>query len=252
MDCHEAQGFFALYLDGEMDARTALSLQGHVEDCPTCGGILAREIDLREVIRDHLSSVTAPAPFKRAVQKALRRQREGWVRFSRPWQVAAAIPILVLAVGAFVRFERQDLRRIVKGSAISHQLYGTEEDPLEFWAVKEDLLLPQYEKRLPFEVALPTFTETGAQLVGGRLCLLNDQQGAHTLYQRGTGRLSLFTIDQKGARLPTWGGKKIGGRTVFFEESQGNQVAIWEERNFLYTVVGKDLKPFLTKALRDN
>ena len=75
-----------------------------MEDCPTCGGILAREIDLREVIRDHLSSVTAPAPFKRAVQKALRRQREGWVRFSRPWQVAAAIPILVLAVGAFVRF----------------------------------------------------------------------------------------------------------------------------------------------------
>ena len=246
-----ARGFFALYLDGEMDARTALSLQGHVEDCPACAGILTREIDLREVIRDHLGSVAAPAPFKRSVQKALRRQREGWVGFSRPWQVAAAIPILVLVVGTFVLFERQDLRRIVKSSAMSHQLYGTKEDPPEFRAAKEDVLLPQYEKRLPFEVALPTFTKSEAQLVGGRLCLLNDHECAHTLYQRGTGRLSLFTIDRKGTRLPTWGGKKIGGRTVFFEESRGNQVAIWQEGNFLYTVVGKDLKPFLTKALRD-
>jgi hypothetical protein len=127
-------------------------------------------------------------------------------------------------------------------------MYAKEEDPAEFRAVREDLLLPQYQRRLHFEVALPPFTQLEARLLGGRLCLLKDQKAALTLYRMGGEPLSLFTIDRAGVSLPSWGGRRIGGRTVFFRQSQGYEVAVWEEGKCIYALVGKALFSFLSKA----
>lgn len=250
MDCREAQGLFSLFLDGELDARTALSLQGHVEGCPACGGVLAEEADLREAVRDRLRATSAPPRLRRSIRKALLREGGGWAWLvtSRPWQVAAAVALLLLAGGLFSRYDGRDLRGIVEGAALSHQMYAKEEDPAEFRAVREDLLLPQYQRRLPFELALPPFTQVEARLLGGRLSLLMGQKAAFTLYRMGAEPLSLFTVDRAGVRLPSFGGRPIAGRTVFFGEDRGYEVAVWEEGKCIYALVGRELLPFLSKA----
>ncbi len=95
MECKYAQDL-AAFLDGELDAARADSLQAHLEGCPSCRERLSLLKRSYEAL-DALEAVEVPAGFSRRVAARVRR------RFFAPL-LAAAAAVLIAAGAVILRF----------------------------------------------------------------------------------------------------------------------------------------------------
>lgn len=251
MDYTEFKKSIDLYLDGELDAPSSLKFQELVETDPKCRELLEREERLRSRVREELSRERAPERLRARVLKDIRREdlRQSLTSFSG-WRAAAAVLLAVVIGGAvYLRYDQRELSRLMESSIRAHQLYAEVAKSTEFRADNERALLPLIQRSVEFRVAFPSLAQKDIKMLGGRITLLGDRKAALTFYARGNKRLSLFTLENRGVRLPGWGGKEINGRVVYFRESGGFRVAVWKDGECVYSAVGEITEGDLTKYL---
>lgn len=51
MDCKEVRSLLSAYVDGELDARSALALDTHIAECADCAKALATLKDTQRIVR---------------------------------------------------------------------------------------------------------------------------------------------------------------------------------------------------------
>ncbi|MFQ5914301.1 MAG: anti-sigma factor family protein [Nitrospinota bacterium] len=257
MNYEEFKKSIDLYLDGELDASSALKFQELADTDPKCRDLLEREESFRLRVREELAKESAPELLRARIQRDIRRHdlRQAMGQFGG-WRAAAAVLLAIFIGGAvYFQYDRRDLTRLVRSSVKSHRLYAQAADQPEFWADNERALLPLIQRRVQFEVAFPSLAQEDIQMVGGRISLLVDRKSALTFYRRGNNRLSLFTMDYRGIRLPRWGGKEIKGRMVYFLESGDHRVAVWKDGACVYSFVAQlnegDMGKYLATSFRE-
>ena len=95
MDCHATREVLEEYRRRELEPDRARAVEAHLEGCPACRAILAREEAVARLVQ---TVPRSPAPVALARQvRALGVRRRGVVAWlGRPW-VAAALAALVVA-----------------------------------------------------------------------------------------------------------------------------------------------------------
>ncbi len=245
-----------LYLDGELDSASILKFQEWLDNDPRCRELLEREENLRMKVREALSSEHAPDTLGAGIRRTLRKEEKGGAkRFFTGWRAAAAILLAVIIGGGFYfQQDQRDMKNIVNSSINSHRMYSQAGDLMDFQASDESGLIPKLQQRVEFAVTLPSLAQDDIAMVGGRICILIDRQSALAFYKKGPRRLSLFAVDQKDIRLPSWGGKNINDRMVYFHQSGGYRVAVWKDGECIYSLVAqleeRDMTRYLTTGFK--
>src|SRR5205823_3674481 len=96
MRCHEARKFLGPYLDSELDAKTSLEIEQHLEACPDCARVFAAEEKLDARIFGTLREGQRTQGLWDNVEARIKPRRFAWMAVAIP---AAAC---VVAVAGFV------------------------------------------------------------------------------------------------------------------------------------------------------
>lgn len=189
MNCPEVRGLFSLYIDSELDERSAFEFARHLESCPTCAERFAAEQALATHIVEIVAPSRTPTPeLWRGIERSL-LQRRG----SRRWltKTAAAL-VFVAGLSGFAAWLTQD--RAEQG--LPHELIAMHRKVLE------GLELPQAEAadagdvaaffhdRVPFAVPIPRRLDVR----GVRLCSLRGQYLALVFAQDAATPVSVFVL----------------------------------------------------------
>ena len=97
MDCHQTRQILEEYLRRELEPDRARAVEAHLEGCPACRAILAREEAVATLVRA-LPRLPAPPALVRQLRTlgAPRRGIASWL--GRPWVAAAIAAVVVAAV----------------------------------------------------------------------------------------------------------------------------------------------------------
>jgi hypothetical protein len=154
MRCHETRKFLGPYLDSELDAKTSLEIQQHLDSCLDCARVFAAEEKLDARIFRGLRQGQRTAELWDSIESRIKPRRFAWVTVAIP---AAAC---MVAVVGFVWWKTHRLE-VAVAAAHCHREY------VEHLIAPETIgALPAGLDRAAFSVkpASETFQSQGARV----------------------------------------------------------------------------------------
>jgi|SRR5437867_1864559 len=179
MKCAEIRKLSRLYLDSELDTKTSLEVEQHLESCAECAGLFEAEEKFDERLGKALGKGERTAALWRAIESRIEPAEplaplDGSTvqRFFKLWQLVAACPLILLAlVWWWTKPRPLDLAAAVEHchSAYVHQLTRP-----EFTGAVPDDIARKLGDRLDvaafsFRPGSPAFDSQGA-----RFCHVED------------------------------------------------------------------------------
>jgi anti-sigma factor RsiW len=245
IDCTELERSIDAYLDGEFDAPERAEADLHLSSCPRCRALVDGRARLRDGLRAKLrEAMTPPAPAGRApaelrtrIEEALARRRLPiWRRVLSPLPLATAA---ACAAGALVVLVTHggDAALVEEAVRSHHRAL-----PLEVMAADvvggEGPILAWFADKLDFNPAPPHFRADGVRLVGARLSHLREWPAAYIRYELPRGQAGLFIVDDPKGRFDASGRQvQLGQRVVQLVAARGYNVAVWRDREIVYSLV---------------
>jgi anti-sigma factor RsiW len=165
------------YVDGELDAASALELEREMAQNPALRASVERLRELSAAVRTHADYHRAPARFKRAPQEKRR-----WLVFAPAFAMAV---LLGAAIGLY--FDRQGEEAELVASHVRATLGNR---LIDVASTDQHTVKPWLSARLPYSPAVADLSSEGFQLQGARLDYIGGKQVAVLVYQR-----RLHTID---------------------------------------------------------
>lgn len=138
MRCHEVRRFIGPYLDSELDAKTSLEIEQHLESCGECARVFEAEEKLDARIFTALRRGEKTLGLWETAEKRIRPVKR-LLRLKAFWPMAAAASLMLLAGGAMLvaNAERIDLAIAVEEC---HEDYVRKVHGVEFTgAVPEEI-----------------------------------------------------------------------------------------------------------------
>jgi Zn-finger nucleic acid-binding protein len=195
MRCHEVRQLFFLYHDSELDPRSVQEVNLHLEACPDCRGLWAREGRLEEAIARAAWEGAGPLedfPWEEVearirAARARRRVPGGWA--------GAALALLLAAVAALVFLQVNRSAPGAEAAAHSamehHEKYLAGKSPVQVRGPESRSVRDFYAGELGFEVVVPEGERIAvaagveAELVGARRCTFLGGPVAYVTYRIG-------------------------------------------------------------------
>lgn len=255
MNCQLFRRHVGAFVDGELDAATAVEFETHLADCEPCLDHLEFEGTTRELIREAMPEVAAPAHLAERVRAALDEedQRESVVpaepfipirwRIAVPLSAAAAIGIFILA--AFEAQGKQDealaldvVRVHSAGLPADVSLANNEapEDRNTADAAREEEVARYFRGKVGFPVRPAEFAARNARLVGARLSNVRERQAAALYYDVEGHRVTVVVTD---APVESAGEQvEVGGRQLTYRDVHGYAVPVREHAGIRYAFTG--------------
>jgi anti-sigma factor RsiW len=256
MDCGEIDRAVDVYLDGEFDARERAEADAHLAKCERCRALVQHEGRVRTAVRARLrEAMTAPAEGGRAppalrarIEDALsRRRRPLWRRALSPLPVGA---LAACAAGALLVFATHGTDAALVEEAVRSHHRGL---PLEVMAasVGEGSIPAWFAGKLDFNPAPPRFLAAGVHVLGARLSHLRELPAAYIRYELPRGQAGLFIVDDPAGRFGEAGREvRVGGSVVRLVNARGYNVAVWREKEIVYSLVSDLEEPALFELVR--
>jgi anti-sigma factor RsiW len=235
LPCDEIQRCIPWLLDDELDPEQSLEVEAHLGACATCRALLAREGQLRLVLRRAAASVAVPLSLRNRIHEAMERERRGATGWSKTWPAVAAAAILLSFIwkggngglpGDLEELARRHARDL----------------PMDVVAPDVAQVQSYLSGKLPFAVQLPKLAaEEPMKLLGGRIIQLNDRDAAYVRYDTPHGRVSMVVYED-GASAPQVVSEvapmyHLGDRAVLVKRVRGYTAAQWKSSGLVYSVV---------------
>ena len=166
--------------------------------------------------------------------KALRRNRDGTVRFA--WMTATAAIAVLVAVSLTATYnERQRMRteRVSSEVADLHVATLASSSPVDVISTDRHTVKPWFQGKIPFAFDLPELQNSEFSLLGGRMAYLDQTPGAHLIYDVRKHHISVFVFQERYLRLP--GGLK---ENSFAPKNVSFNMETWSQGGLRYFVIG--------------
>ena len=193
MKCHEARQLFFLYHDSELDPRSAEEVNLHLEACPACRDLWARERRVEDAISR--AAWTCAGPCEDFPWKAFESRLQSGLRSRgapRRWIAAAVVVVALLAsvivlldVGRFA----STVATAVRSAVEHHEKYVAGKSPIQVRGPDAAAVRNFYAGALSFEVLVPEGRRVEdavgrpAELIGARRCTFLGGPVAYVTYR---------------------------------------------------------------------
>jgi anti-sigma factor RsiW len=230
MNCTEAETLVPGYVDGEIDAARAQSIEQHVRDCPACAAKHRDLVALRTRIRAEAPYFAAPPALHARVRALLaesqhgaparpRADRDRWRWLTGGALAGCAATMLAWVLGTTVIDWRAN-DDLVTEAVGSHVRATLGNHLTEVASSDQHTVKPWLSARLDYSPPVRDFANEGFALTGGRLDVLDQRPVATLVY-----RYRLHTIDvfvrPESARAPPPALRTVRGFNVAHARGSG-------------------------------
>ncbi len=227
MNCRQAQEVLAHGFPSAVDEQQ-LQAQEHVRCCQHCQSQVQQEMQLRIRLRD-LAREKPGAEFKEKLFTEISRLR--WQKAERERRIhfrlagAASITLVLLVLGGVWYWHRSS-SNLVDYLVEDHQ----ENLPGRFMMTSSSPAEVErwFDGKLDFPVHVRTFH--GTELLGARLCRVENTQAALVFYRCRSNLISWFIFPQKTPRAPSDTAPTVS-------VARGYSVIQWNEKGLTHAVV---------------
>jgi anti-sigma factor RsiW len=234
LDCRETQSLIHGFVDAELDLRTSLEVERHLQDCPDCAHALSGLQAVRAAIKDGAPYFEAPPGLAERVRSSARGAgragRTPRLRVGPFLAVAASLAVLTAAgwgLAHVLRARSDDtfLTRELVASHVRSQMLPAH----RFDVASSDphTVKPWFQDKLDFAPPAKDLTDQGFPLVGGRLDYLGDRPVAAIVYQRRKHTINLFV----------WPSSAAGDATPARASRQGFHMLRWTDSGMTFWAV---------------
>ncbi|WP_295991086.1 anti-sigma factor [Rugamonas sp.] len=247
MDCNQAQDLMSAYVDGELDAATALQMERHLAGCAACEAALAQQLELRATIAQQATRHKAPPHLKHRIRAALAQQQPrrraprtwpwAWINLGIAGASTAAFAVtLALYLGQPSGGERleQDL-------VASHFRSLMPDHLADVASTDQHTVKPWFAGKLDFSPPVVDLAQQDFPLVGGRLDYLNQRAVAALVYRHRKHIINLYLWPQRSAH-------EAPASAPQSSSHQGFQLLRWSDKGMDYSAVsdlnGQELAQF--------
>jgi anti-sigma factor RsiW len=235
---HVTEAELHAYFDGELSAERRRAVEAHLaahpEDADRLESYRGQDMLIRRAYRT-LAERPLPPRLLHAVTQRVAPRLRGWWRAL----AGAAAGLALLVVGAASGWYGHELlapaasrgESLVADAAAAHLVYTVEvRHPVEVPASEQEHLATWLGRRLAVPLRVPDLSESGYELVGGRLLpAASGQPAAQLMYQDGDGsRVTLYARTTPGAE-----------QTAFRFAREGDLSALsWRDGDVAWVLVG--------------
>lgn len=229
MSCDQDRTRLAAYLDGEVQADEAKSLQQHIRSCQDCAAEVAALVALRRAMKPAASRFTPSAQFRQKIQAQIsprKKQRMQWI-----WPVAAAAMAMMILALVWTRqsAQRSETFREVADLHIS-DLAST--NPYDVVSSDRHTVKPWFQGKIPFAFNLPEFAGTDFALLGGRMVYLHQQPAAQVVVGVRQHKISILILQESSAL----GATPLLSSGVAVHDSFNEET--WQQHGLRFFVIG--------------
>ena len=93
------------------------------------------------------------------------------------------------------------------------------------------------EGRIGRAIRVPDYSDSGIQLLGGRVTRLSGRQAGYVVYEKGRNIISLFAFPRYGSSLSGLEEIRRQDRVFRTGEYQGQQILLWDSGEMTYALV---------------
>jgi anti-sigma factor RsiW len=191
MTCSEARRVLDAWFDRELDVRTSLEVEEHVETCERCRTHLQNLTTLRTALRDPALSRPLPPGLARRVAP---QRRVLWATAAGAALAAAAAVVLVVAV------RRQRPPDVAADVLAAHERSLITDHVADVVSTDQHTVKPWFQGKVDYSFPVHDFAEKGFALAGGRLDYLRDRPVAAIVYQHAKHVVNMFIWPGKGKK----------------------------------------------------
>jgi anti-sigma factor RsiW len=200
MTCAEVRELLSAWLDRELDLRTSLEIERHLETCPGCSESRDRLVALQAALKDPALLEPLPPDLTPRVRRALRREVPR-AAVSAPWSLGVAAALACAFLGG----------RYLAGvggagpvpEVVSAHVRSLLPDHLMDVASSDrHTVKPFFHGRLDYAPPVPDLASDGFPLAGGRVDVVGGRRVAALVYMRRQHVVNVFVVPKAGGALP--------------------------------------------------
>lgn len=203
----------------------------HLRSCDDCQRLFEARASWVGELKSQLSPLAAPRHLRQAVNEITQPRRAGLLSRRAMHVAAAAVLIIAIAVGWLAsRANSQGFFRSIcedhaKYLTAESQLQSTDPSQIETW----------FREKTDFGVRVPALETTN--LLGARLCFLQDRKAALVFYQKSGRPVSMFQLSAKDVSLAGLDRSVIDGSPFWRMSYKGYALAAFEQRGVVFVLV---------------
>jgi anti-sigma factor RsiW len=184
MTCPEARKMLDAWFDRELDVRTSLEVEEHIETCERCKTHLANLTTLRTALRDPALSHPIPAGLIRRIAP---KRRVLWATGVGAALAAAAAVVLVVALP----WGRQP-PDVAADVLAAHSRSLITDHMMDVASTDQHTVKPWFQGKIDYSFPVNDFADKGFSLTGGRLDYLRDRPVAALVYHHAKHIVNMF------------------------------------------------------------
>ena len=208
MDCTTAQELRHLYLDGELDPAEAPAIDAHLDCCPACRPVFARDRALSAALKLEGRRHRAPEALRVRIRSEIARlaasERRAKPAFRGGWNPAAIAASLMLAVVASSALTSVYWRGVDEGAlaqeVVASHIRSLMADHLtDVPSSNQHVIKPWFKGKIDIAPPVVDLAASGYPLVGGRLDYIDGHSVAALVYERQQHVINVLVMPEKAS-----------------------------------------------------
>src|ERR1700759_5714619 len=195
MNHDQAWELIGSYVDGELDAANAQSVEEHLRSCSECRVARERLVSLRNALTNAAPAYRAPAKLRKNILTAIRREARSTEETSSGWfRLMFARPAFALLFIGFVLWQglRTNQNHLADEVIANHVRSLLATHLVDVASSDQHTVKPWFNGKIDFAPEVHDFASEGFPLVGGRLDYLNGKTVVALVYRRNQHPINLL------------------------------------------------------------
>ncbi len=215
------------------------SFDAHVRGCTSCAADALMRVQMKRAVQVAGKRFAPSAEFRKRLQQSIAPTPQPSFRLG--WMLAATVAILAAALTSIY------VTRIVRDKSSQNQVFSEIADlhvetlasssPVDVVSTDRHTVKPWFQGKIPFAFNLPELQNTQFSLLGGRVTYLEQNPGAHLIYDVRKHHISVFVFQERSLSLSSKLLANSGGNSLSPKGLPFN-METWSQGGLRYFVVG--------------